>query len=417
MDRGDAWSDSYDQWEDLRLGYVDTKARWTQAGRYTILTVVPTHYPELKENPNIDKIADKSLSFQEVMKPHAAPYASSRVSFILCHVLFGLVILIGIIGLIRHRGFRSVRLSSRMLYIIVGCVLAVFIYFFFMSIRYVHSNFEERQRRGLLTRSEYVQSFLRSRYYLSMEDLTKDDAEDLKIELRDFGYDLGQDVHVYARSGELIASSSEDLFEGKVLCRLMNPEALDVLRQREQQTKEGGHIQPFMGYEYIGSHPYLITYLPFYNGYYNAIGYIGVPYFVSERQRNAKVDELLAKLLPPYIIVLLLALVFSFWAARSMTKPISLLADKMRRFEIGGKDNHIDYPYKDELGALVERYNVLVDQVEESAGQLARSEREGAWRTMARQIAHEINNPLTPMKPVGTETATLERYGEFRCVF
>ena len=231
-----------------------------------------------------------------------------------------------------------------------------------------------------------------------MEDLTKDDAKDLAIELRDLGYDLNQDVHVYSRSGDLIASSSEALFAGQVLYHRMSPEALDALRQREQNAKEGGHIRPFMGYEYIGSRPYLMTYLPFYNDYYITIGYIGVPYFLSEQRRNAEVDALLAKLLPPYIVVLLLALIFSFWAARSMSKPISLLADKMRRFEIGGKDNHIDYPYKDELGALVERYNMLVDQVEESAGQLARSEREGAWRTMARQIAHEINNPLTPMK-------------------
>ena len=398
VERGDAWSDSYDQWEELRLGYVDTKARWTKAGRYTILTVVPTRYPELTEYPDIDKIATETFSFREVMQPHAAPYASSRTPFILCHVLFGLVILIGIIGIIRHRGFKNMRLSSRMLYIIMGCVLAVFIYFFFMSIRYVHSNFEERQRRGLLTRSEYIQSFLRSRYNLFMEDLTKDDAKDLAIELRDLGYDLNQDVHVYSRSGDLIASSSEALFAGQVLYHRMSPEALDALRQREQNAKEGGHIRPFMGYEYIGSHPYLMTYLPFYNDYYITIGYIGVPYFLSEQRRNAEVDALLAKLLPPYIVVLLLALIFSFWAARSMSKPISLLADKMRRFEIGGKDNHIDYPYKDELGALVERYNMLVDQVEESAGQLARSEREGAWRTMARQIAHEINNPLTPMK-------------------
>jgi nitrogen fixation/metabolism regulation signal transduction histidine kinase len=81
-----------------------------------------------------------------------------------------------------------------------------------------------------------------------------------------------------------------------------------------------------------------------------------------------------------------------------MSAPISLLTEKMKGFTIGGKQNHIDYPYHDELGALVERYNLLVDRVESSAEQLAKAERESAWRTMARQIAHEINNPLTPMK-------------------
>jgi nitrogen fixation/metabolism regulation signal transduction histidine kinase len=151
-------------------------------------------------------------------------------------------------------------------------------------------------------------------------------------------------------------------------------------------------------YEQLATRPYLVSYVPFYNGSFVPIGYIAVPFFLSEQTRNQEVDSLLARLLPPYIIVLLLALFFSYWAARSMTAPISLMADKMRRFEIGAKDNHIVYPYHDELGALVDRYNLLVDRVEESAEQLAKAEREGAWRTMARQIAHEINNPLTPMK-------------------
>ena len=128
------------------------------------------------------------------------------------------------------------------------------------------------------------------------------------------------------------------------------------------------------------------------------IGYIAVPYFLSEQTRKEEVDVLLARLLPPYIIVLILALLFSFWAARSMTAPIHLMIDKMRHFEMGAKTNHIEYPYHDELGELVERYNLLVEKVEESAEQLAKAERESAWRTMARQIAHEINNPLTPMK-------------------
>ena len=70
----------------------------------------------------------------------------------------------------------------------------------------------------------------------------------------------------------------------------------------------------------------------------------------------------------------------------------------MQHFRIGSPDNHIDYTNRDEVGALVEQYNALVDQVEDAAERLAKAEREGAWRTMARQIAHEINNPLTPMK-------------------
>ena len=360
-------------------------ARWSRAGVYNVLTVLPVRYTELQQMTDIATVASQTFSFREVMESNYKRYASSRLSFILCHVLFGLVLLIGIWGLIRNRGIRNMRLSTRIMYIIGIPVLAVFIYIFFMSIRYVRRTNEQHQRHDLRMRSEYVQSYLRSLYYWDVS-LTPAQAQGLAIDLHDLGYDMNQDIHVYGLNGELLATSSPALFTSGLLSRRMAPQAFF---NEEHNT---------ICYEQIATHPYLVSYVPFHNGSFVTIGYIAVPSFMSEQTRNAEVDTLLARLLPPYILVLLLALLFAYMAAKSVTAPISMLTDKMKRFEIGGSDNHIDYPYHDELGALVERYNLLVDQVEESAEQLARAEREGAWRTMARQIAHEINNPLTPMK-------------------
>ena len=382
---GAVYLSSYDTWRELAFSNAKTMARWSKAGIYNVLTVIPLQYLEPQEYIDENTLSSQTFSFRQLIESDTKTYAKSRLYFYLCHVLFGLVILIGIIGLICNKGIRNMRLSTRILYIVMTPVLAVFIYIFFMSIRYVHRTNEQHQRHDLQMRSEYVQSFLRSLYYWDVA-LTSDQAQGLAIDLHDLGYDMNQDIHVYGLNGELLASSSPMLFNSGVLSRRMAPEAIFS----EEHTA--------VCYEYIGSHPYLVSYVPFHNGSFVTIGYIAVPYFMSERTRNEEVDALLARLLPPYIIVLLLALVFSFAAAKSMTAPISILTDKMRRFEIGGHDSHINYPYRDELGALVERYNILVDQVEESASQLARAEREGAWRTMARQIAHEINNPLTPMK-------------------
>ena len=376
---------SYDTWRDLSFRNAQTKARWTKAGQYNVLTVLPMHYTELQDYTDISTVASQTFSFRKLLETDAKPYAASRLYFMLCHVLFGLVVLIGIIGLVRNHGIRNMRLSTRIMYVIMTPVLAVFIYIFTMSIRYVHSNFEQRQRRELQTRSEYIQSFLRALYYWDME-LTPAQAPGLAVDLHDLGYDLNRDIHVYSLSGELLASSSPALFNSGVLSRRMAPQAFFS----EEHT--------IVCYEQLADHPYLVSYIPFHNGSFVTIGYIAVPYFLSEQTRNAEVDALLARLLPPYLIVLILALFFSFWASKGMIAPIAMLTEKMRRFEIGAKDNHISYPYKDELGALVERYNILVDRVEESAEKLANAEREGAWRTMARQIAHEINNPLTPMK-------------------
>ena len=360
---------AYDQWKELTFSNAQAQTRWTKAGRYNILTVIPEHYT-MPENATQETSPSSNTS---------RPYFYSIIA------LFTLLIIVGFIGLIRRRGIRNMRLSTRILYIIFTCVIGVFIYIFVMSVRYVYGGYEFRQRKDLQTRSEYIQAFMRSLYYWDMS-LTSAQAQGLEIDLHDLAYDMNQDIHVYSLSGELLASSSPALFEKGLLSRRMAPEAFFT----EEHTA--------VCYEQLGTQRYLVSHVPFHNGSFVTIGYIAVPSFLSEQTRNAELDALMARLLPPYLIVLVLALFFSYWAAQSISAPISMLNEKMRHFEIGSKNNHIDYPYHDELGALVERYNLLIDRVEESAEKLANAEREGAWRTMARQIAHEINNPLTPMK-------------------
>ena len=385
LSSGDVFLYSYDTWRDKEFTNAKTKVRWSRAGIYNVLTVLPIAYTELEDYTDVYTVASQTFSFRQLLEYEDKPYASSRPYFILCHVLFGLVILLGVIVLIYHRGTRNMRLSTRIIYIVMIPVMAVFIYIFFMSIRYVHSTQESHQRHDLQMRSEYVQSYLRNLYYWD-QALDNSQAPGLAVDLHDLGYDMNQDIHVYGLNGELIASSSPALFNSGMLSRRMSPEALF--------TEEHSVVC----YEQLANHPYLVSYVPFHNGSFVTIGYIAVPSFLSEQTRNAEVDSVLGHLLPPYLIVVLLSLFFAYAAAKSMSAPISLLTEKMKGFTIGGKQNHIDYPYHDELGALVERYNLLVDRVESSAEQLAKAERESAWRTMARQIAHEINNPLTPMK-------------------
>lgn len=376
---------SYDTWREQEFSNARVMTRWTKAGMYNVLTVLPESYTQLQDYTEVYTVAAQTFSFRQLLEKNDKPYTASRTYFILCHVLIGLVVLIGIIGLLYHRGTRNMRLSTRILYVVLVPVMAVFIYIFFMSISYVHTNYEEHQRHDLQMKSEYIQSYLRNLYYWDVS-LTSAQTPGLAIDLHDLGYDMNQDIHVYSLSGELIASSSPALFNSGILSRRMSPEALFA------------EDHSVVCYEQIANQPYLVSYVPFHNGSFVTIGYIAVPYFISEQALNTQIDKLLARLLPPYLLVLLLALIFAIAASRSMIAPISLLAEKMKGFTIGGKENHLDYPYHDELGVLVERYNRMVDRVEESAGQLAKAERESAWRTMARQIAHEINNPLTPMK-------------------
>src|SRR5690606_1830921 len=98
----------------------------------------------------------------------------------------------------------------------------------------------------------------------------------------------------------------------------------------------------------------------------------------------------------------LLFLLIMMWVAvflsDRITSPLYMLQQAMASVAYGRKNEHISYNSRDEVGELVKQYNRMTDELEESASKLARTEREMAWREMARQIAHEIKNPLTPMK-------------------
>ncbi len=101
-----------------------------------------------------------------------------------------------------------------------------------------------------------------------------------------------------------------------------------------------------------------------------------------------------------YLILLIAALITGVILSNSMLRPIKAIREKMESFTISpSRGKHIPYDNsKDEIGVLVKSYNDMVDALQESTRQLAQNERELAWKDMARQIAHDIKNPLTPMR-------------------
>ena len=107
---------------------------------------------------------------------------------------------------------------------------------------------------------------------------------------------------------------------------------------------------------------------------------------------------LLGNLLNVYVFLFLLAGSVALGVADSITWPISQLGQKLKSFKLGQKNEVLNWEGTDELAVLIQNYNAMVQELEQSAEFLAKSERDIAWREMAQQVAHEIKNPLTPMK-------------------
>ncbi|HSG68091.1 MAG TPA: ATP-binding protein, partial [Bacteroidales bacterium] len=92
------------------------------------------------------------------------------------------------------------------------------------------------------------------------------------------------------------------------------------------------------------------------------------------------------------------AIFIALLISRFTTQPLQLIRAKMSSLSLGGSNEKINWSRKDEIGTLIAEYNRMIDELSRSAELLAKSERESAWREMAKQVAHEIKNPLTPMK-------------------
>ena len=150
--------------------------------------------------------------------------------------------------------------------------------------------------------------------------------------------------------------------------------------------------------EKIGQLSYLSAYRPIINNRGNYLGVINLPYFIKQDKYSQELSTIIVAFINLYVLLFLASIIVAVFIANQITRPLVVIQENLRKIELGKRNEPIRYSRKDEIGSLVKEYNKKVDELAVSADLLARSERESAWREMAKQIAHEIKNPLTPMK-------------------
>ncbi len=200
---------------------------------------------------------------------------------------------------------------------------------------------------------------------------------------------LSNDVHIYDLNGRLYASSRPQLFNYKLQGNIICPQAYKAFKYQNLTSK--------IHNERIGNNVYKSSYYVISNAVEEPIAYINVPFFSSQQDLQKSITDFVVLLFNIYLILVILVVVFTFFSVNTITKPLFVIQEGMSKMRLGSNEK-IEYSRHDEIGSLVEKYNVMVDELNASAEQLAKSEREVAWQGMARQIAHEIKNPLTPMK-------------------
>lgn len=198
------------------------------------------------------------------------------------------------------------------------------------------------------------------------------------------------DINLYDRNGYLLASSRPKVFNVGLLSEQMNPEAYKYVEMYKQSE--------YVHQEAIGKLSFSSAYKPFYNAEGAQLGYINLQHFGQQREFENQIQRFLVAIINVFILLLAISVILAIFISNWLTAPLRILQENFARVKFGKFNAHIEYDRDDEIGSLVKDYNQKLDELEFAAQQLARNEREMAWREMAKQVAHEIKNPLTPMK-------------------
>lgn len=254
--------------------------------------------------------------------------------------------------------------------------------------QYKTKNYENIQEK---LNSVYIE--LESR--ISMEVLSASDwkisnynsMDEMLIKLSNI---FNTDINLFNLHGYLIATSRPEIFYRNLTSQRMN----NMASINFENLKKSEYLQE----EKIGNLEYISAYIPFYNADNELLAYLNLPYFRMQSALTKEISDMIVTVINFTLLLIVIAMSLAVFISSRLTSPLTVLSSRLASVELGKKSEHLSYEGSDEVGELVNQYNRMVDELDESAQKLADSEREYAWREMAKQIAHEIKNPLTPMK-------------------
>ena len=286
---------------------------------------------------------------------------------------------------------RSLSLSSRIFFYMILLVVLASILIAAVTI-YQYKEQSQDYHRLRLERKEA--QLISSINYVLKESSWEIKTENLGIIFNQKIYEIAN-IHnvafnLYDLEGKLIKSSRPWLDNDPV------PQQLDVLIL---DTLDQISAKRFVEKNKLLDGNYRSSYLILTDSFSKPLGILNVPYFDDDSLNSVELREFLVRIGFAYVLMVLVAIFFAYIMSKFITKSLKAISDKMyqTRFEKRNKKIAIDGA-STEIKALVESYNNMIDALEESALKLASNEREQAWREMAKQVAHEVKNPLTPMR-------------------
>lgn len=198
------------------------------------------------------------------------------------------------------------------------------------------------------------------------------------------------EINIYSLDGKLLKSSKESFSVDKV----SPPVPKYILKLvRSSIEKRYVDIKTIDGVKNRSS------YSQIKDDKFKPLGILNLPYLEDDGFYEKELNNFLIRLGQVYSFMLLVAFALAYFLSTYITKSLKTISDKLSETSLNQKNEKIRVEASSkEINLLIKAYNAMVDELEISAIKLAQGEREEAWREMAKQVAHEIKNPLTPMR-------------------
>lgn len=284
--------------------------------------------------------------------------------------------------------FPHLSLRARIFISLLFMILVSFVLTGLISLYHFEEENEEYHQERLKRKEKAIEDDIR---YFLKSNPEKQNTDSLTSLFSDKICELADvhslDINLFTPEGKLIITNNNHSFEIGRLERSVPEDILERIESGEQRfiMPSGDTTDVLLIYSYVESA----------DGEQLAI--LNIPYFENDRIPDQDV-EFLETLITLYIILFIGAALLAYFLSNYITHSLTVIARKMREVQLGKYNEPIQWPSNDEIGRLVDEYNKMMIQLEQNAIKLAQSERETAWKEMAKQVAHEIKNPLTPMR-------------------
>ncbi|MEK6614528.1 MAG: ATP-binding protein [Bacteroidota bacterium] len=310
-------------------------------------------------------------------------------SYLFAFFSMALLLLLFLRMLILKKNIRIDSFRSRIQFVLVSMVFFSLLFFGAGTIYYINRQYDLQTRQSV--RDKMVSALVEATRELGSETELKFTKQDFfSYVMKRMSTIFMTDMSLYNKEGNLVGSSQMKMFDEGLLSRKMSPES--YYRLAIKQNIE------FIHDEKIGHLEYLSAYCSLRNNTGDLLGYLNIPYFARQSELEKEISTILSAIINIYVLLFVISVILALTISEYFTKPLKLIQEKLSKIKLGQASEPIEWKSQDEIGSLVNEYNRMIDELQKSAELLAKSERETAWREMAKQVAHEIKNPLTPMK-------------------